>query len=763
MNRTNVEWTARWIQSSLCGGPRTGAPAPFFRHEFTVSGKPREVHLYITAFGLYEARVNGETAHDTVFTPGWTVFDKRVRYQCWDISDLIQEGENVIGVILGDGWYCGHVAKNDRQYYGDRPKLLAQIEWTTEEGQIGKIGSDEGWLTAPGPILQNDLIMGESYDARKEFEGWDTPGFDDSNWQNARPVDVGDIVVEPQYGPFVRRHECITAKKLNPREGNARLVIYDLGQNISGRVRITVQGERGMTVRLRHAEMLDSSGQIYTENLRSARATDYYTLKGDGLETWEPRFTFHGFRYVEVSWTPPREPGSIESVEGIALYSDLPRTGTFECSHSLLNQLYENTVWGQKGNFLEVPTDCPQRDERLGWTGDAQVFIRTAAFNMDVSDFFRKWLRDMRDAQSSDGAIPPYIPFTASFGSISDGGPAWADAAMICPMEMYRAYGEIDFIAEHYDCMVGYMDYLAANKVKDGVRGHPDVDSWGGFGDWLALDGSGRTSGGTPKDLIGTAFYANNARILAECAGILGKGKDVRRWTDLQRETARVFRERFVTPDGLMAAGTQTACVLALYFDLVTDEQRSGTIGQIVNLIERNGMKIGTGFVGASYLLDALEEAGRLDIAYALLEQEEFPSWLFPVKNGATTIWERWDGWTPEKGFQDPGMNSFNHYAYGAVCDWMVSTVAGLEPAEPGYKRIRFRPRPGGSLSHAGVRLETRYGTAAIAWTMGEEALKLELTVPPETSAVLDPPEGWETDTRDIEPGLHTMELGRGE
>ncbi|MEI7673916.1 MAG: family 78 glycoside hydrolase catalytic domain, partial [Deltaproteobacteria bacterium] len=481
------------------------------------------------------------------------------------------------------------------------------------------------------------------------------------------------------------------------------------------------------------------------------------TLKGEGIETWEPRFTFHGFRHVETYWTGPQELGTVESVEGIVLHSEMPRTGHFECSQSLVNQLYKNTIWGQKGNFLEIPTDCPQRDERLGWTGDAQVFVRTAAFNMDVSKFFHKWLKDIRDNQTKNGMIPAYIPYTSSFGDMGDGGPAWADAALICPMELYRAYGDLDFIADHYDCMVGYMDYLAANKVKDGIRNHPDLDPWGGFGDWLALDGSGKTDGGTPKDLIGTAFYANNAHILAECASLLGKKNDVRRWKILHQKTIQAFRNRYISPDGLMVSGTQTACVLALHFDLVSQEQRTATVKQLVTLIEKNGMKIGTGFVGTPYILHVLEAAGRLDIAYRLLEQEEFPSWLFPVKNGATTIWERWDGWTAEKGFQNPGMNSFNHYAYGAVCDWMAGTVAGLEPAAPGYKRIRFKPRPGGTLTRASASLETRHGKAAISWTLEGDTLKLELTVPPKTTAILDLPNGWKSNVSDILPRTHNI------
>ncbi len=753
MNSQNIKWKAEWIESDICGGPRTSCPAPYFRHTFELQKKPKQALLHITALGLYEASVNGTTAHDAVLTPGWTRFDRRVRFQSWDVTDLLNQGENVIGVILGDGWFCGHVATHDRQFYGDRPKLLAQLEWTDQDGDRGLLVTDRNWRFASGPILENDLIMGEAYDARKELDGWDRPGFNDSQWRRARIAQLPPMNIEPQYGPLVRRHEEIKAVQINPHP-----LLFDLKQNISGRVRISVKGPAGANLRLRHGEMLDEDGNIYTENLRSARAEDYYTLKGQGTETWEPRFTFHGFRYVEVTWTNPSKKGTVESLTGLALYSDMAMTGDFRCSHPKLNRLYENTVWSQKGNFLEIPTDCPQRDERLGWTGDAQVFIRTAAFNMDVSGFFRKWMQDLRDTQYENGAIPPTAPFLGSFDLPADGGPAWADAMLICPMELYRACGDIDFIADNYDGMAAYMEYLAENKVKDGIRGHRDLDGLGGFGDWLALDGSGRTDGGTPKDLIGTAFYANNARIMRDSARLLAKTGDEQRWDDLHQQIVSAFRERFLTPAGLPAAGTQTACVLALHFDLAAPEQKPLTVEHLVHLIEKNGTKIGTGFVGTPYLLHVLEAGDRLDIAYKLLEQEEFPSWLFPVNHGATTIWERWDGWTPRNGFQSRGMNSFNHYAYGAVCDWMVGSLAGLQPDSPGYKRIRFQPKPGGSISSASAKLQTRYGPTAISWTLKEEGLNLELTVPPGASAVLKPPTGWETEEQtELEPGEHEV------
>ncbi len=584
---------------------------------------------------------------------------------------------------------------------------------------------------------------------------WSSPGFDDSAWQPVVLAPDPKIVIERSPGPPVRRHEILPGQLL---EASTRPTsrIFDFKQNFTGRVRLTVQGAAGTRLALRHAEILEGDA-LYTANLRGARATDFYTLKGGGVETWEPRFTFHGFRYAEISWGEAAAAPVIEKIEGVVLHSDTPRTGTFRCSHELLNQLESNVIWGQKGNFLEVPTDCPQRDERLGWTGDAQVFVRTAAFHMDVRGFFHKWLRDMRDAQGADGAIPCIVPNTQSFGIPPDGGPAWADAAFICPWTIYRCYGDLEVLRDHYDCMVGYLDFLAANKVKNYIRAHPDVDAWGGFGDWLALDGSGRTEGGTAKDLIGTAHYANNADILARTAELLGKTKDALRYRDLHERIVKAFRNRYITPDGLIAGGTQTAYVLALHFGLVPEEARATTARELARSIERNGMHLATGFVGTPYLLHVLEAHGYLDIAYKLLEQETFPSWLFPVRNGATTIWERWDGWTPEKGFQDKGMNSFNHYAYGAVADWMVSTVAGLEIADPGYAKILFKPRPGGTLTWAEASLVTPLGETAVRWELNDSTLELQFTVPTGSEATLSLPKRWKGGETAYGPGLHRV------
>ncbi len=710
--------------------------------------------MFVTALGLYEVELNGQRVGDQVLSPGWTDYRKRVCYQEFDVTKLVQEGNNALGAILGDGWYCGYVGWQERQFYGDRPKLLLRLEVALTDGTTLEVLSDGSWSTTTGPILESDLMSGEMYDARRELGLWSSPNYDSSGWQPVLTASVGDIQLVTSAAPPVRHIEKLTPT-LMTESANAATRIFDLGQNLSGRVEIKVKAEAGRTVRLRYAEVLDPKGRLYIENLRAARATDYYTCKGGEDETWEPRFTFHGFRYIEVSGIKDTD---LIEVTGIVLHSDMPITGSFSCSHPKLNQLQKNILWGQRGNFLDIPTDCPQRDERLGWTGDAQVFCRTAAFNMDVQGFFHKWIQDLRDAQSDNGGIPMTAPSLQG----GESGPAWSDAHVICPWTIYLCYGDKQILSENYESMVRYVDFLAKGRSKDLIRSHPELDTWQGFGDWLALDGSGINEGGTPKDLIGTAFLAYDAAIMTRIATILGHAADALKYEELRKQVVLAFQRRFVTPEGLLASGTQTAYVLALHFELLPNAVRATAAAELARDIKRRGYHLATGFVGTPYLLEVLETHGYLDVAYRLLEQETFPSWLFPVNNGATTIWERWDGWTPEKGFQDAGMNSFNHYAYGAVGAWMYRSVAGLEldPEEPGYQRVIFRPRPGGSITSATASLQTKRGLVSISWELKGSALHLELGVPTGAHASFLPPEGFGTEVQKFSAGVHRVVLG---
>jgi len=756
---------AAWISSDVIGSRRTVPPAPYFRSSFFISKEVQSARLLITALGLYECTINGCSLTDAVFTPGWTDYTKRCSYQSLTITDALKRGENVIGVILADGWYSGHLGWGERQAYGDRPQFLAEVEVTYRNGSVERFGTGESWKTTVGAILENDIQMGETYDARLEPLGWERSEYDDSAWTAAKLAPVPDILVEPAPGPSVRRMGILPS--INVTDLIERIFpskLYDFGQNFCGRVRIRIQAPAGTTLTLCFGEMTNSDGTLYTENLRGARCTDRYTCRGDGIEEWEPKFTFHGFRYAEVTGLKPEH---FFEIEGVVLHADMKVTGHFACSNPLLNQLQHNIVWSQKGNFLEVPMDCPQRDERLGWTGDAQIFMATAAFNMDVSGFFRKWMTDLRDAQAPTGWVFCVAPRLGRSDIIPerDGGPAYSDAIVICPWQLYLSYGDTSALAENYEAMGRYMDYIEAERSVEYIRGHASVDEWGGYGDWLALDGSGKVEGGTPKDLVGTATYAQLATLMAKIAGVLGNEGDKARYADLFQNIVAAFQKRFVTSEGLMASGTQTSYTLALQFDLLPEDLRTTAVAELVKSIKDKDYHLGTGFVGTPHVLPVLEKYGRVDVAYRLLEQETFPSWLFPVKNGATTIWERWDGWTPDKGMQTKWMNSFNHYAYGAVGAWMYGTVAGLslDEKDPAYAHVVFKPRPGGGLSWAEASLETKHGVAAIRWELKDEALTCRLTVPERSKATLQPPAGFATEAQTLEPGEHTLTLNRRE
>ena len=731
------DWSAEWIGAPWYGSGQNGSPAPYLRREFKLGRPVARARLYITALGLYEAYLNGKRVGTDDFTPGWTDYRRRVQYQVYDVTKELVAGDNVIGAILGDGWYCGHLAQEGRQIYGDRPKLLAQLEVTYADGSRDVIVSNGDWKVAGGPILESDMLMGESYDARQELTGWQKTGTSGAEWRPAVVFADPGIDLSPTLTPPVKTHESLAARgepaKISGWGSDA--YIYDFGQNLVGNVTLRVKAPAGTTIKLRFAEILDEKGALYVANLRAARATDYYTCKGDpDGETWTPRFTFHGFRYAEISGLPREITPTAETLVAHVQHSAMPPTGDFTSSDPLLNQLQRNIQWGQRGNYLEVPTDCPQRDERLGWTGDAQAFIRTGAWNYQVASFFTKWQRDIADAQQDNGAVPAVIPALKLVPG--DGGPAWADAALICPWTVYRCYGDAAILADHFDSLRRYVDYLGTQSQEE-IRLHPALGKWGGFGDWLALDGSGQTDGGTPKDLIGTAFYAHDARLLAAMARRLGQEKVAADYEALANRVVQAFQRRFVTAEGLVAGNTQTSYVLALHFDLVPDELRPKLTAELVRDIRRRGTKLSTGFVGTPYLLHVLTREGQLDVAYDLLHQQQWPSWLYAVTQGATTIWERWDGWTKDKGFQDPGMNSFNHYAYGAVGDWLYQVVAGIEldPEQPGYQHFLLQPRPGGKLTSARGVHRSPHGEIVSGWSRSEGRFEWEVVVPANATA----------------------------
>jgi alpha-L-rhamnosidase len=729
------DWHGEWIGSALAGGPEASMPSPYLRTIFNVGASPVSARLYVTALGCYEFELNGTRVGIEEFTPGWTDYNKRVQYLAYDVTALLKTGANAAGAILGDGWYAGRVGWRTRSYYGDRPKLRAQLILTFADGSTQLIATDSAWRTSFGPITESDIMFGETYDARRELTGWSTAEYDDRAWLPVTTFPAPAIELSPVLGPSVRVTQEIKpaapAKKHNIWPEPVWLV--DLGQNMVGRVRLKVNVPAGRILKLRFAEVLNPDGTIYVENLRGIRAADYYTAKGDpDGEIWEPRFTFHGFRYVELSGHPEDLPA--DAITGVVLHNDTPRTGDFTCNDPLINQLQRNIDWGQRGNFLEVPTDCPQRNERLGWMGDAQVFCRTAAWNRDVAGFFHKWIRDIADAQRADGAMPSVAPHID--GVPRDGGPAWADAAVICPWTMYLCYGDTTILAQHFEAMRRFIDFMAKESIGL-IRSHPDYKEWKGYGDWLALDGSGKTDGGTPKDLIGTAFFVYSTGIVAETARLLGRKVEAKHYTALADRVRRAYQKRFVSNDGLVTGLTQTSYVLTLQFDLCPAALRPKLVAELVRDIEQRNWQLTTGFVSTSYIQNVLTRANRLDVAYKLLHQKKWPSWLYAVTQGATTIWERWDGWTQEKGYQDKGMNSFNHYAYGAIGAWLYAVVAGidLDPAQPGYKHIRLAPRPGGELTRARGHLQTMHGEVVSSWKIGANRFEWEVTVPPNTTA----------------------------
>jgi alpha-L-rhamnosidase len=732
-----ADWKASWIEPGISEDPKTSGPAAMLRREFKLGGAIASARAYVTSHGLYEMQLNGQRVGDQLFTPGWTSYNNRLQYQTYDVTSLLKAGDNAVGVQLGNGWYRGFLAWQDRRnIYGDRLALLCQIRVTYKDGREEIVGTDATWKASTGPILMSEIYHGETYDARLEKPGWASAGFADGQWSAIKVVDGRkDDLIAPA-GPPVRRIEEVRAVKILKTPAGDTVV--DLGQNMVGWVRLKVQGPAGTTVTLRHAEVLDKDGNFYTANLRAAKATTQYTLKGGGPETFEPHFTFFGFRYVAVAGYP----GEVtpDSVTGIVVHSDMARTSEFETSKPLVNQLQHNIIWGQKGNFLDVPTDCPQRDERLGWTGDAQAFSPTAAFNMDVAGFFTKWLRDVAADQFPDGSVPHVVPnvLPDSETNHQGGAAGWADVAVIIPWNMYLAYGDKRLLETQYDSMSKWVEY---ERKRAG-----DSYIWAGdphFGDWLAFasnasDYPGATTG---KDLIATAFFAHSTDLLQRAALVLGKKDDAARLGEQVGKIKTAFRHEFVTDTGRVGEDTQTAYVLALQFDLLPDDLRPVAARRLADEV-RKRKHLTTGFLGTPYLCHVLTRYGYLDEAYMLLNREEYPSWLYPVKQGATTIWERWDGQKPDGSFQDAGMNSFNHYAYGAIGEWMYRVMAGIQidEAAPGYRHVLIQPRPGGGFTSVKASHETPYGKVASAWTLKDGSFELSIQVPPNTKATVRMP-----------------------
>ena len=724
-------WKANWIEPVQ--DTVRHMPGLLIRKNFVLKKKITTAKAYVTSHGFYELYLNGKKAGDEVFTPGWTAYQKRLQYQVYDVSSMLQQGNNAVGAMLADGWYRGSLAwENNWGIWGKKLALLCQLQIKYADGTSETIITDNTWKgTQEGPVTLNGIYDGENYDARKEMKGWCNNDFDDSKWKTVKAVNYPkNDLIATQTVPVRKIQELKPVKIFRTPKGE---LVVDFGQNMVGWVKLKVKGNAGTTVSIRHAEVLDKFGNFYTDNLRAARAAANYILKGDEEETYEPRFTFFGFRYIAVDGYPGElKPGD---VTGVVVHSDMKPTGTFECSNALINQLQHNIQWGQKGNFVDVPTDCPQRDERLGWTGDAQAFCRTAAFNMDVAAFFTKWLKDLAADQYPDGKVPFVIPNVLKNSNATSAG--WGDVATIAPWTMYKVYGDKQILETQYPSMKAYVEYIRKTAGESYL--------WKGgsiFGDWLFYKSMRQTEndGYTNPDMIATMFYAYSSKLLAQTAAVLGKADDEKIYNDIFEKVKNAFNKNYVTAQGRIASESQTSYVLALNFNLLPEAMRPIATQYLVDDIKGRGNHLSTGFLGTPYLCHVLTENGRNDVAYDLLLQESFPSWLYPVKMGATTIWERWDGQKTDSTFQDVGMNSFNHYAYGAIGDWMYRVAAGIEIGTPGYKHILIQPQTDKRLSFAKAGFESSYGKIASGWEMKDGEMIVQISIPPNTTATIKLP-----------------------
>lgn len=738
------DWKAKWIEPVIQENTKESTPCPYLRKEFSSKGKIKSARAYITCHGLYKLNVNGEKTGNEEFTPGWTSYQKRLQYQVYDVTSQLKTGGNAIGVILGDGWYRGYLGwQGKKNFYGDKTALLFQLNIFYEDGTEEVIISDQNWTSSTGPILKSDIYNGETYDARLEMSGWDLPGFDDSDWKYSIEKDFGFENIVASLGSPVRITETIKpVEKIITPKGE---LVFDLGQNITGFVQVKLKGERGSRIKLQHAEVLDKQGNFYTENLRAAKAEDTYIFKGEGIENYMPSFTFHGFRYIKIE--DNKGEITIDDIRGMVVHSDLTPTGTFECSDDLINRFQNNIQWGMRGNFLDVPTDCPQRDERLGWTGDAQVFASTACFNMDCSSFYSKWLKDFIPDQKSDGSIPWVVPNVIKDGggtgwSDGYGATGWADAAVIIPWIVYCTYGDKRILEDQYECMKGWEEYMIEASdsyiFKKGFH----------FGDWLAFaeyysynyyaPDYGYPGATTDKELIATAYFYYTTCLMQKIASILGKNEDAERYKSIMPRIKAAFQFEFLTPSGRLISHTQTAYTLALAFDLLPKNMIKIAAKRLADDVNHFG-HITTGFLGTPLICKVLTDNSYPEIAYKLLFNKRYPSWLYPVTMGATTIWERWDCIKTDGTFQTEGMNSFNHYAYGAVGNWLYSSVAGINnnPDDPGYKNIIIKPYITDKLTYAKASFHAVYGEIFSGWEIIGRDLFMTLTIPSNTKAFI--------------------------
>lgn len=761
----NSDWIADWISADepvkrreeirykgkvprkvVLGGDK---PA-YMRKEFTASPAIVKARLYIATLGIFQLYINGKKVGSDFWGTGWTDYEKRVQANTYDVTDMINSGNNTIGLILGGGWYTGRMGWSlNSCEYGDNPKALVQLEIEYANGGRSVVVSDASWKWSRGPIVAADIYDGEDYDARLEQPGWNdtysNPGmrnlwglignvepFDDSSW---KPVKTQRLIstplIQPRRSPPVVVKDTlypISVKKVYPGA-----YIFDLGQNIVGWAKIKIPSVPGRKITIRFAEMLKQDGTMYTENYRTARSVDTYVCASYGYETYEPSLTFHGFRYVELSGLSEEIEPSADWVEGKVVYSDLKLIGSFVCSDPQINRLQSNIQWGQRCNFFSVPTDCPQRDERMGWLGDAQVFVPTAAFNMDVDAFFNKWTLDIRDATTENGAYPDIAPRKSVgwFGK-NRGNAAWADAGVICPWEIYLAYGDVKILRDNYPSMQKWIQYLQ-DTSKDGMR----IE--GVYGDWLQPYAVPPSKSDSSKQLISQAYYVRSADLVSKTAKVLGKDADSKKYAEVAKKARERFCKEYLKDGGVVENDCQTSYLLALAFDILPEKDRPAAFKNLLRAIERADNHLRTGFVGTPLLNPVLTRFGRPDVAFDLLFKQTYPSWLYPINQGATTMWERWNSYSLKDGFGDVNMNSFNHYAYGAIGQWLYKDVAGLwhDEAAPGYKNIIFAPNITPKMSFASATNNTPYGVASSSWKQTDGVIEWNVVIPPNATGTI--------------------------
>ncbi|WP_353474892.1 family 78 glycoside hydrolase catalytic domain [Salipiger sp. H15] len=764
-----ADWEAEWIaryfvlpvgrevpQDSSYDNRFQARPADYLRRSFDLPEAPVRAFAYVTALGLYELYLNGARIGQDVMAPGWTDYHTRTEYTVHDVTAHLAAGPNAIGAIMGEGWYSGRVGHNQRRagnHYGGRPAFLCQLHLEYADGRTQRLVTDASWRTRQGPVCYSDFLAGEMYDARLEMPGWDTASFDEVNWQ---PVEV--FTPDPK-APQLDAARAPLAREVETLEPRSETTgpdgehIYDFGQNLAGYVTLELEAPAGTEIRLRHAERLDGTGALYTANLRFAVSEDVYVCKGGGRERFTPRFTFHGFQYVGLRASAPV--ASLD-LRAVAIQSDLPLTGRIETGHPMVNQLISNIFWSQRGNFLSVPTDCPQRDERYGWSADAQVFWRTAGYFMDVGAFTGKWLQDMVDGQSAEGVFPdvaPTKPLNPYRLTPQPGAPAWGDAPVILCRDHWLRYGDADLPRRMWGPLVAWMDYIERENP-GGIRERAVHNN---YGDWLSIGPA------TDRALIATAYWIHLADIMGLLAGVLGE--PVARWTDLAARLRGAFLDRFWL-DGRLSGDTQTAYLLALDFALLPEELRPLAAARLGALLEVADGHLQTGFLGVRHLAPVVCDWLGPERAVDLLLKETYPSWGFSIRHGATTIWERWDGWTPERGFQSTAMNSFNHYAYGAVGEWIWARLAGIDwsATGPGFREITMRPVFDRRIGHVTARYDAPSGPVESAWAYAGEAVRWDVSLPPGTRALATLPVGWSLDGQGaftLPAGAHRMTLQR--